>query len=112
MAFLPEKTYIEETIANAYTLVSGPASFQSSDLSRFTNFSLHFTCTSIAGDTDFVLDQSNDGSSWAALSEEYQIPIGSSNFVIDKSLFTGKYVRVHVKNTGTGDLTIKLVAKR
>lgn len=112
MAFLPEKTYIEETIANAYSLSSGPTSFQSSDLSRFTNFSIQFTCTSITGENDFVIDQSNDGTSWSILSEEYQIKIGSSDFVIDKSIFTGKYIRVHVKNTGTGTLTIKLIAKR
>lgn len=112
MAFLPEKTYIEETIANAYSLSSGPTSFQSSDLSRFTNFSIQFTCTSINGDTDFVIDQSNDGTVWSVLSEEYEIPLGSSNFVIDKSLFTGKYIRVHIKNTGSGTLTIKLIAKR
>ena len=35
MAFLPEKTYFEELIANSYDLSNGPYNFQSSDISMF-----------------------------------------------------------------------------
>ena len=112
MAFLPEKTYIEEIIANSYNLTSGPTNFQSSDLSRFMSFSLHFGCNDILGDTAFCIEQSNDGTNWATLSDNYELDEGDTNFIIDKSYFTGKYLRVCIISASSGTLTIKLISKR
>ena len=112
MAFLPEKTYIEEVIANAYDLSDGPSNFQSADLSRFLNFSLHFDCSLIDGTNTFCIEQSNTGSAWSILSENYELSPGSSNFIIDKSIFTGKYIRVCLTTADAGILTIMLIAKR
>ena len=40
------------------------------------------------------------------------IPVGSGNFIIDKTLFTGKYIRVDITTITSGILTIILLTKR
>lgn len=112
MAFLPEKTYFEELIANSYDLSNGPVNFQSSDISMFLNFSLHFDCSLIDGTNIFCIEQSNTGSAWSLLSDNYELSQGSSNFIIDKSIFTGKYIRICLTTADSGILTIMLIAKR
>ena len=92
MAFLPEKTYLEETLVNNYNLSAGPASFVSSDISKYITFSIHFICTNILGFNNFILEQSNDNLNWAFLSDDIEIIEGNSNFIIDKNNFTGKYL--------------------
>ena len=112
MAFLPEKNFLEQTLISGYSLSNGVTAFTSSDISKYMTISLQFQYSSVNGDTEFCLEQSNDNTNWSLLSDEYIIPIGSGNFVIDKGTFSGKYLRVNFKLVGTGNLTIKLLAKR
>lgn len=112
MAFLPEKNYIEETVVNNYDLSNGVTSFTSSDVSKYITLSLQFIYSSTNGDNEFCLEQSSDSVNWGTLSEEYIIPIGSGNFIIDKGTFSGKNIRVRLKKVGIGNITIKLIAKR
>jgi hypothetical protein len=112
MAFLPQRTYLEENLAKNYDLSNGVSAFTSSDISEFLTFSLQFNYSSIDGSNLFILEQSNDNLNWSNLSEEYEIPVGSGNFIIDKSSFTGKYVRVNLNSTNIGIITIVLICKR
>lgn len=112
MAFLPEKNFLEEVVVTSYSLSGGTSAFTSSDISKYTTLSLQFNYTSIQGDNEFILEQSNDNTNWSELSESYILPLGSGNFVIDKGIFSGKYVRINFTITGTGNITIKLLAKR
>lgn len=112
MAFLPEKTYLEETLISNYDFSNSVTSFTSSDVSKYITLSLQFTYTSINGNNEFCLEQSNDSINWGELSESYVLPIGSGNFIIDKGTFSGKHIRVNFKITNSGNLTIKLIAKR
>lgn len=112
MAFLPERTYLEETLAKNYDLSNGPTGFTTSDISEFNTLSLQFIYTSAAGTNVFVLEQSNDNTNWSDLSEEYALPVGGGNFIIDKGTFSGKYVKIDVTSTTSGNLTIISLAKR
>jgi len=112
MAFLPERTYLEETLTKNYDLSNGPTGFTTSDISEFNTLSLQFIYTSVAGTNVFVLEQSNDNTNWSDLSEEYAIPVGGGNFIIDKGTFSGKYVKIDVTSTTSGNLTIISLAKR
>lgn len=112
MAFLPQRTFLEETIVSNYNLSNGVTSFTSSDISKYLTFSLQFTYTNIAGDNEFILEQSNDSINWGNLSDVHKLPLGSGNFIIDKNTFSGKYIRINILNTNLGTLTINLLAKR
>lgn len=112
MAFLPEKNFLEETIANNYDLSNGVTNFTSSDLSKYTTVSLQFNYTNIVGDNTFILEQSNDNSNWGELSESYNLPTESGTFIIDKTLFSGKYLRANFSITSSGFITINLLAKK
>jgi hypothetical protein len=41
MAFLPEKNFLEETIANSYDLSNGITAFTSSELSKYMTISIY-----------------------------------------------------------------------
>lgn len=112
MAFLPEKTFLEETLISAYDLSTGNGTFVSADLSKFTTFSLHFAGTDIAGGNSFELDQGNDNTNWSELATDVELPIGTSNFIIDKQNFSSKYVRINFVTTTSGTITCTLIAKR
>lgn len=112
MAFLPEKNFLEETLASSYNLTGGTTAFTSSDVSKYMAISMQFVYSSINGETEFCLEQSNDGTNWGELSESYVLPIGSGNFIIDKGTFSGKHIRVNFKLTSSGLITIKMLAKR
>lgn len=112
MAFLPQRTFLEETIVSNYNLSNGVTSFTSSDISKYLTFSLQFTYTNVLGDNEFILEQSNDSLNWSDLSEFYTIPLGSGNFIIDKNTFSGKYLRINFNTSSIGILTINLLAKR
>lgn len=111
MAFLPERLFIEEHLATGATL-STSSTFTSSDLSKYTSVSMQFIYSSVTGKNIFKIVQSNDGTNFSDLSEEYQLPIGSGNLSIDKTSFSGKYIRIDFITTGNGTLTIKLLGKR
>ena len=112
MAFLPEKTNIEENLITAYDLSTGVSAFTSSDISKFTSLSLQFTAVDAGGSNSFVVEQSIDNTNWATLLENSSLPVGDSNFFIDKSFFSGKYVRIRLITTESGTLDCLLLAKR
>lgn len=112
MAFLPERNFLEETLVSNYDLSNGPTGFTTSDISEFNTLSLQFVYTNVAGTNVFVLEQSNDNTNWSDLSEEYALPVGDGNFIIDKGTFSGKYVKIDVTSTSSGNLTIISLAKR
>lgn len=112
MAFLPEKTNIEENLITAYDLSTGVSTFTSSDISKFTSLSLQFTAANASGSNSFAVEQSIDNTNWSILLDDSNIPVGDSNFFIDKSFFSGKYIRVRLVTTESGTLDCLLLAKR
>lgn len=113
MAFLPEDNFFEEELATAYDLTTGLTTFTSSDISAYSVISIQFIYANIDGSNLFVIEQSTEGNNfWSNVSPQYEIPVGNGNFIIDKSVFTGKYIRVDLQSTSSGELTIKLLAKR
>ena len=112
MAFLPENTIFEENIVNSYDLTNGSANFDSSDISRFTSFSLQFVGTNIKGSNVFFIECSNDGTNWTTLTEDSTLPLENYNFIIDKTSFIFKYLRIGFIITDSGTITVKLLAKR
>ena len=112
MAFLPERNFFEEDLASSYDLSTGPATFASSEISKFTTISVQFIYSSVSGSNIFILEQSNDNTNWSNLSEEYELPVSTGNFIIDKGRFSGKYIRVNFTSVEGGTLSIKLLAKR
>lgn len=112
MAFLPERTYIDETLVNNYNLSNGTTGFTSSDISKYITISLQFNYSNINGNNEFVIEQSNDSNNWGELGESYLLPIGSGSFIIDKNTFSGKHIRISFKVVNSGSITIKLLAKR
>lgn len=112
MAFLPERNFLEETIANTYDLSNGATGFTTSDISEFNTLSLQFVYNGISDSNIFILEQSNDNVNWSEISETYELPVGNGNFIIDKSTLTTKYVKVNFLTTGSGTITIKSIVKR
>lgn len=112
MAFLPEKTYLEETLISAYDLSTGVSTFTSSDLAKFSSISMHFSSTGVGGSNSFVIEQSGDSTNWSTLLDNSELPAGDSNFVIDKAFFSGKLIRVQLVTNETGTLNCTLIAKR
>lgn len=113
MAFLPEKTYIEETLVSGYSLNSGPTSFQSSDISRYNTISFQINTSSITGINRFKVEQSSDGLNWVPLKDIlYELETGGGSLVVEKSSFSGKYVRFNITDTTTGTISVLLICKR
>ena len=113
MAYIPEKIALSETLATNYNLVSGSTSFASTDISEYNRFSIQFVATSVTGDVDYVIEQSNDNTNWDEF-ENASLMFNASNskFTIERNGFNGKHVRVRIKSAGTGTLSLYLVAKR
>jgi len=112
MAFLPEENFFEESLATNYDLSLGTLNFASSDISAFSTISLQFSYNTVSGPNLFTVQQSNDLIFWSDLGVEQEIPVGEGNFIIDKGIFSGKYVRVSFESVDTGVLSIILIAKR
>lgn len=113
MAFLPERNYIEETLLSGYTLTSGADTFQSSDISRYSIISFQVIASGINGINRFKLEQSSNGTSWVPLKDiSYELETGSGALVIEKSAFSGKYVRFNITDADSGTLTVLLICKR
>jgi hypothetical protein len=53
-----------------------------------------------------------DNTNWVEISETYDLVNGSGTFIIDKSEFTAKYMRVNLPTATAGTLNITLLAKR
>jgi hypothetical protein len=113
MAFLPERNYIEETLVSGYTLSLGPDTFQSSDISRYSIVSFQVNTNSITGVNRFKLEQSANGTNWVPLKDVfYELETGAGSLVIEKSAFSGKYVRFNITDTDTGTISVLLICKR
>lgn len=113
MAYIPEKIALSETLASNYNLVSGSISFASSDISEYNRFSIQFVGTSIAGEVNYCIEQSNDNTNWDVFENaDLAFTSFNSNFTIERNGFNGKHVRVRIKSAKTGTLSLYLVAKR
>ena len=113
MAYIPELLAFEETLATSYDLTSGPTTFTSSDISDYNRISVQFVGSSIRGDTEVMLQQSNDGTNYDDLENgEIFITPTNSAFTLERTVFTGKFLRISLDITDRGTLPIYLVAKR
>ena len=112
MAFLPQRTFLEEKLVENYDLSNGVSAFTSSDISEFLTFSLQVNYDSIEGSNLFIIEQSNDNVNWSDLSDTLELPVASGNFFIDKNSFSSKYIRVNFTSTNIGSITIILICKR
>ena len=112
MAYIPELLTTEEVLASNYNLSNGANIFTSSDISDYNKFNLQFSYSGVQGENLFVIEQSTDNVNWIEISEKYDLVNGTGTFIIDKSEFTAKYVRVNLDTANTGTLTITLLAKR
>ena len=112
MAYIPELTALEEALASSYDLSNGDTTFTSSDIGDYSKINLQFEYSNISGENTFVIEQSVDNINWTEISEVYDFINGSGNFMIDKSEFTAKYVRVNVSTATSGVITITLLAKK
>lgn len=112
MAYIPELLAFEETLASSYDLTNGPTIFTSSDISDYTQFNLQFSYSDISGENVFVIEQSVDNVNWVEISETYNLVNGTGTFMIDKTKFTSKHMRINLNSANSGTLTIMLLAKR
>lgn len=114
MAYIPEQISLSETLATAYNLASGSATFTSSNISDYNRFSIQFVGSSISGEVDFSIDQSNDNTNWDSFDNgtNLMFTAADSKFTIERNNFNAKYVRVHIKSAEAGSLSLYLTAKR
>jgi hypothetical protein len=113
MAFIPERNYLEETLVTGYNLNLGPNEWDSSDVSMYNNFSVQIIYTAAGGSNVLSLQQSNDGANWDDIENStVDIPVGSGSTTLDRSVFTGKYLRVNLTAGTSGSLTLKTLHKR
>lgn len=112
MAYIPELTSFEETLINAYDLSNGPANFTSSNISQYRTFSLQFVGTNLE-DSDFFIEQSNNGTDWDEIPNGFiMLQPNQSAFTVERTNFTGKYLRIRFTDTTTGILSAYLIAKK
>ena len=113
MAFLPERNFLEESLVSGYNLLGGPNEWSSSDVSRYNNFSTQIIFSGTGGENILLLEQSNDGTNWDEIENSTVIlPTGSGSTTLDRTVFTGKYLRAALTVSGSGNLTIKAIFKR
>lgn len=113
MAFLPERNHKEYTLATNYDLGNGVSAFTSVDISRFTIISFQIVANGVTGTNRFQLEQSADGSNWVPLKDIiYELSSGGGSLVIEKSAFSGKYVRLDLTDADSGNIDIYLTCKR
>ncbi len=113
MAFLPERNFLEEILVTNYSLSGGVASWSSSEVSKYNSFSIQVVYSSTAGINELLLEQSNDGTSWDEIDNSIiALPVGSGSVTLDRSVFTGKYLRLRLTAVSSGLITIKTMFKR
>lgn len=113
MTFLPERNFIEETLVSGYDLILGPTDWDSAEVSRYTNFSVQIIYSGASGDNNLMLKQSNDGVNFDDIENSTVVlPTGSGSTTLDRTVFTGKYLRVSLTVSTSGSLTIKTLFKR
>lgn len=113
MAYIPEKIALRETLASAYDLSGGPQSFPSSDISEYSRFSIQFVSSNVKGEIDYCVEQSNDNTNWDVFENaDLSFNATTPNFTIERNTFNGTYVRVRIKSSTSGLLSLFLVAKR
>lgn len=114
MAYIPEKISLSETLVSSYNLANGVTAFPSSDISDYNRFSIQFIATTVKGTVIYSIEQSNDSVNWDVLDNASDLAFTSSNpkFTIERNSFNGKHVRVCLKSTTSGLLSLYLIAKR
>ena len=113
MAFLPQRNYVEETLANSYNLSLGSTNFDSGNIADYNKFSLQVNTVGLSGTNRFRIEQSADGTNWVPINDTiYVLDNGGGSIVVQKNDFSGKYVRVNLIDAGAGTLTIILIMKR
>lgn len=113
MAFLPQRNYKEQTLANSYNLSNGITAFTSDNIAEFNKISLQINTTGLTGSNSFKLEQSSDNFNWTPFNDNtYVLDLGSGSLVIQKNDFSGKYIRVNLNDATNGTLSIFLIAKR
>jgi hypothetical protein len=113
MAFLPQRNFVEETLVNSYNLSAGISAFTSTNISDYNIISFQINANGINGNTTFVLEQSLDNINWTPISEDvYFLDNGSGSLTIQKSNFSGKYIRLRLTNAGSGTISVFLLSKR
>ena len=113
MAYIPELTAFEETLASSFDLSAGTGTFTSSDIADYNSFSVQFVCTGFGGSAEVVLEQSLDGTNWDEL-ENGDISLNSSNcnLTLQQRNWMSKYLRVRFVTAQQGTMSIYLLAKR
>jgi hypothetical protein len=113
MAYIPELTALEETLASGYDLSAGSGTFTSSDIADYNSFSIQFICTGFSGTADMQLEQSLDNTNWDII-ENSKIDLNASNcnFTLQQRNWMSKYVRVVFNTAAAGSMTIQLLAKK
>lgn len=113
MAYIPEKLVFEETLVSSYNLSNGPDTFISSDVSIYSIISFQVNASSVTGINRFKLEQSANGTNWVPLKDiNYELETGGGSLVIEKSSFSGKYVRFNLTDTDAGTVSVLLICKR
>lgn len=110
MAFIGS-IYFEETLVTNYDLSNGVSGFTSSNLIQFSNVSIQISHVNVSDQPLICVDQSHDNINWDCIYEEL-LPVGTDSLTVERTNFTGKYLRFEVKdNNGQGTVSAKLIAK-
>lgn len=113
MAFLPQRNYVEQTLANNYNLGNGLTAFTSVNIAEYNKISFQINTTGLSGSNRFTIEQSSDNVNWIPINDTvYNLDSGSGTLTIQKNDFSGKYIRIDLIDAGNGTLTIILIAKR
>lgn len=110
MAFIGAQ-YFEETLVTNYDLSNGVSGWTSSNLIQFRDASIQISHVSVDNQPFICIEHSHDNSSWDCIYEEL-LPFGTDSLTIERTNFTGKFLRFKIKDTnGQGIVSAKLIAK-
>ena len=113
MAFLPQRNYVEQTLASSYNLSTGITAFTSDNIAEYNKISFQISVVGASGTNRFEIEQSSDNTTWVPVNDTtYVLDSGGGDILIQKNDFSGKYVRINLLDAGNGTLTIILIAKR
>ena len=113
MAYIPPLQSLSETLASSYDLSSSPANFTSTDLSQYSKISIQIIGNSLSKFVTFKLFQSNDNVNFDELDDaDVILQPGNNSVTLEKSVFSGKYLRLRLISSSSGTATIELLAKK
>ncbi len=110
MAFIGAQ-YFEETLVTNYDLSNGISAFTSSNLIQFRDASIQISHVNVNDQPLICVDHSHDNTNWDCIYEEL-LPVGTDSLTIERTNFTGKFLRFRIKDTnGEGTVSVNLIAK-